>query len=138
MADYAVIGLGKFGYFVAKFLADLGQNVVAVDSDDEKVRDVKSFVSKSVTADAKMPGVLQKLDVRKMHAVLVCFDESLGESVIITHILSELSVRNIICVVANEEHEEVLQKMGATEIIFPHRQAAFSLVQSLSDSYREE
>jgi trk system potassium uptake protein TrkA len=78
-----------------------------------------------------MPGALHKLGVGKMDAALVCFHEKLAESVIVTHILTRLRVRNIICLVADEKHEKILQKLGATEVIFPERNAAFAIVQSL-------
>ncbi len=40
METYAVVGLGKFGFHVAKGLAQQGVSVIAVDLDEEQVRDI--------------------------------------------------------------------------------------------------
>lgn len=131
MANYAVIGLEKFGYFVARFLSERGEKVLAIDFEETRVDRVKTFVDKAVLLDARNPGVLDELGIRKMDAVMVCFNDKLEESAIITHILTELGVDNIICLAANEKHEKIMQILGASRIIFPERQAALSLVESL-------
>ena len=38
MKAVAVIGLGKFGFYIAKSLSKLNITVIAVDSDEEKVQ----------------------------------------------------------------------------------------------------
>ena len=41
MKPVAVIGLGKFGFYIAKSLAKLNTEIIAVDSDMEKVQQKK-------------------------------------------------------------------------------------------------
>ena len=57
--QYAVLGLGRFGSSVALTLADAGCEVLAVDTDEEKVQELADHVTYAVTADATEPGVLE-------------------------------------------------------------------------------
>ena len=49
--QFAVIGLGRFGLAVCKELQDAGSQVLAVDIDEEKVREVAGFVSQAIVAN---------------------------------------------------------------------------------------
>ena len=44
MKPIAVIGLGKFGFYVAKSLSKLNIEVIAVDSDENKVQEISQFI----------------------------------------------------------------------------------------------
>lgn len=131
MANYAVIGLEKFGYFVTRSLSERGERVLAIGFDETSVDRVRPFVETAMIVDSGNPGVLRELGFQKMDVVLVCLNEKFVESVIITHILTECRVPKIICLATSENQEKILQKIGATEVIFPERLAAFSLVQAL-------
>ena len=43
--QYAVIGLGKFGFAVATTLAQAGKEVLAVDKDPELVQEIADLVA---------------------------------------------------------------------------------------------
>ena len=43
--QYAVIGLGKFGFSVATTLAQAGKEVLAVDKDAEPVQEIADLVT---------------------------------------------------------------------------------------------
>lgn len=43
MKEYAVIGLGSFGFNIAKKLASIGNKVLAVDVNPEKVDEIKTL-----------------------------------------------------------------------------------------------
>ncbi|HEX5710763.1 MAG TPA: NAD-binding protein, partial [Sulfuricurvum sp.] len=49
---YAVIGLGKFGFHVAKGLAQQGESVIAIDNDEEKIRDISEYVQDAIMLDS--------------------------------------------------------------------------------------
>lgn len=53
MKNYAVIGLGNFGFNIAKKLVEYGNNVLAIDIAEERVQEIKSFVHDVVIGDAK-------------------------------------------------------------------------------------
>ena len=51
--QYVVIGLGRFGSSVARTLHSLGNEVLAIDSDDETIQKISESVTHAVQADAK-------------------------------------------------------------------------------------
>ena len=59
MKDIAVIGLGNFGFSIAREYATEGGNVLAIDINDEKVQEVSDFVTYAVRADVTEPEVIK-------------------------------------------------------------------------------
>ncbi len=49
--NYAVLGLGKFGFNVAKGLAQQGLSVIAIDQDEDQVREINEFVQDAIILD---------------------------------------------------------------------------------------
>ncbi len=46
--------------------------------------------------------------------------------------LKELGVKNVIVKAINDDHKKVLEKVGATKVIFPEREMAVKLAQSIT------
>jgi len=53
--QFAVIGLGRFGMSVARTLSELGQEVFAIDVDEDKVQRIAPVVTHAVVADVSRP-----------------------------------------------------------------------------------
>jgi len=132
MKRFAVIGLGNFGFHVAKTLYQEGHDVLGVDKDKEKVQRVREFVTQALMIDAINKENLKTLDLGKMDAVIVSTGEMISHSILITLYLKELGVEKILVKAVNEDHGNVLEKIGAFETIFPERDTAIKLAKSLS------
>ena len=72
--QYAVMGLGRFGTAVALGLAESGNEVTAVDSNEERVQAVADVVTYSAVADVTKKGVCESLGIG--NAASVCFSAS--------------------------------------------------------------
>ena len=59
--SYVVIGMGRFGTSVAERLYELGNEVLAIDTDPDKVQRMESKVTCAVVADARDEEVLRSL-----------------------------------------------------------------------------
>ena len=59
--SYVVIGMGRFGSSVAERLYELGNEVLAIDTDPDKVQRMESKVTCAVVADARDEEVLRSL-----------------------------------------------------------------------------
>ena len=46
--QFLVLGLGRFGASLAKTLCDLGQEVLAVDADEELVNNIAPYVTQAM------------------------------------------------------------------------------------------
>jgi trk system potassium uptake protein TrkA len=52
MKQFAVIGIGRFGYSVVGKLVELGYQVLAIDEDDEAINDIEDIATQAVVLDA--------------------------------------------------------------------------------------
>ena len=131
MKRVVVIGLGIFGFNVAKDLYENGMEVIAVDKDKEVVQRIKDFSTKAVLADGTDKEVMESIGIQEDDIVIISFGENLAASTLITLHLKEMKVRNIIVKAPNEDHKHVLEKVGATEVIIPEREMADKVAKSI-------
>ena len=132
MKSYMVIGLGRFGTEAAKKLCELGCQVLAMDVSSELVQQVSGYVTHAVVANAQDKEVLRALGAKDFDCAIVCIGGSLADSVLATMNLKELGVAHIVCKAHDETHREVLQKLGADQVVIPEQENAARLARSLS------
>ncbi|RLA94087.1 MAG: TrkA family potassium uptake protein [Deltaproteobacteria bacterium] len=128
---FGVIGLGNFGSTVAKALFEAGHDVVVLDRDRDRVQAMQRYATQAVIADATQKEILEELALDKMDAVIVSLGKDLSASVLVTLYLRDLKVKKIVVKIASEDHGRVLDRVGATEIVFPEKDMALRLAQSL-------
>ena len=128
---FCVIGLGNFGYHVVATLNDAGHEVVAIDLNKDKVQAVKDSCSYAILGDATNREFLDSQGLREMDAVVVSTGERSHLSTLITLYLKELKVRRILVKAINEDHGRILERVGATDIIFPEKDMAKRIAHSL-------
>jgi trk system potassium uptake protein TrkA len=131
MKRVVVIGLGIFGFNIAKDLYENGIEVVAIDKNKEVIQKIKGFSTKAVLADGTDKEVIESIGIQPDDVVIVSFGEDLAASTLITLHLKEIKVKNIIVKAPNEDHKHVLEKVGATEVIIPERAMADKVAKSL-------
>jgi trk system potassium uptake protein TrkA len=131
MRRVVVIGLGIFGFNIAKDLYENGIEVIAVDKDKEVIQKIKDFSTKAVLADGTDKQVMESIGIQEDDIVIISFGENLAASTLITLHLKEKKVRNIIVKAPNEDHKRVLEKVGATEVIIPEREMADKVAKSI-------
>lgn len=132
MKSFAVIGLGRFGSNLAKTLSDLGFEVLGVDEKPEAVARVCEDITHAVTGDAKDEHVLQSLGIRNFDCVVVAMSTDMQSSILVTLMLKEMGVKEVVAKASSDLHARVLQKVGADKVVFPERDMGARLAQSLS------
>lgn len=133
MGQYAVIGLGNFGYQVATLLYDKGNDVLAIDRDESKIQRIKDRVTQAVVANVTKKEALAQLITSDIDVVVVSLGDRIEASIMTTLYLKELEVKNIIVKASSDEQAKVLNMVGATEIIFPEREIANKLANTLAN-----
>ena len=131
MKRVVVIGLGIFGFNIAKDLYENGFEVVAIDKNKEVIQKIRDFSTKAVLADGTDKEVIESIGIQPDDVVIVSFGEDLAASTLITLHLKEMKVKHIIVKAPNEDHKHVLEKVGATEVIIPEREMADKVARSL-------
>lgn len=132
MKKFCVIGLGNFGFNVATTLAEEGHEVLAIDRNTKKVQRVQDHVDCAIVGDAANKDVLEAQGIGDMDAVVVSTGDNQHQATMITHYLKELNVPRIIVKVTGEDHGEVIETLGATDVVIPERDMARRLAQNIS------
>ncbi|WP_240375031.1 potassium channel family protein [Bacillus piscicola] len=119
--QFAVIGLGRFGGSICRALASEGMDVLAIDLDEEKVKEYASIVTQAAIADTTDEKALKGLGIRNFDHVIVAIGDNIQASILTTLILDEMDVRHITVKAQNDYHEKVLRRIGADEVVHPER-----------------
>lgn len=135
MKTFLVIGLGRFGTAVASELCVLGNEVLAMDTQEELVQAAAPHVTHAVTADARDPEVLKALSARNFDCAVVAVGGDIGNSALITLNLKEQGVKKVVCKAASHTHRKVLEKIGADRVVFPEHEMGNKLAHALSNAH---
>jgi trk system potassium uptake protein len=118
-----VVGLGQFGHALARALA-AECDVLALDSDEERVNAIADSVQRALIVDARDFSVLRQMVNSEFDEAIVSLGESLEASILCTLHLKRLGIRSIRAKAVSEDHATILRSLGATETIFPERETA--------------
>jgi trk system potassium uptake protein TrkA len=131
MRRFVVIGLGKFGSEVARTLFARGHEVVGIDSDPQRVQDLRDHCTRPVTTDSTEQENLRALDLAGADAAVVSLGERMDASILVTLYLKELGLRKIVVKAVSEDHGKILSLIGATAVVLPERDTAQRLARAL-------
>jgi len=120
-----VIGLGQFGTHLARALVKMGCEVLAVDRHEKRVEAVRDEVHHAVIGDARSQEMLESVVPSTIEEVVICLGETnLEPSILCALHLKRMGIERIRSTAANDDHAQILRAVGATETIFPERDAA--------------
>jgi trk system potassium uptake protein TrkA len=131
MKRVVVVGLGIFGFNIAKDLYENGFEVLAIDKNKEIVQKIRDLSTKAILADGTDKEVMESIGIQEDDVVIVSFGEDLAAATLLTLHLKEMKVKRIIVKAPNEDHKRVLEKVGATEVIIPEKEMADRVAKSL-------
>lgn len=132
MKSYVVIGLGRFGTELATRLYDSGEEVMVIDTDEQQIDKIADRVTRAVAADARDLDVLRKLGVENFDRAVIAVGTDLAASALITMNLKTLNVPFIMCKAHDDTYREILERLGADQVIIPEREVADKLALSLT------
>lgn len=95
MKQFAVIGLGHFGYALALELMEQGAQVIAVDTDAQHVEAIKDMVTYAVTLDAGDEAALRAASIHEVDAAIVCIGDNIEANLLSTVLLKKIGVKKI-------------------------------------------
>lgn len=132
LEKFCVIGLGRFGYHVATTLALHGHEVLAVDSNDGIIHSIRDHVTQAICMQVTDEESLRAIGIAGFDTVIVAVGENFAQSVLITALLKhKLHIRTVLVRSVSPIHHDILELIGADEIISPERQVAMRLAERL-------
>lgn len=132
--SYAVFGLGRYGFSVAKELVHNGVEVLAVDADETIVNSASADIPFCKCADVTDLEVIKQLGISNMDVVIIAMANNLEASVMALMLCKEVGVRTVIVKCANEVHKKILSKVGADKVVFPECESGIRLAKNLLSS----
>ena len=130
---YGIVGLGRFGYALAMELATSGADLVALDRDEEKVRELRDYTENAYVVKSLDKKSLSETGIQNCDVAVVCIGEQMDTSILTTLNLVSLGVPAVIAKATSLEHGEILEKLGA-EVVYPERDMAIRLAHRLETS----
>lgn len=128
---YVVIGLGKFGFHVAKGLAQQGEIVIAIDNDEDKIRDISEYVQDAIMLDSSDPRALKEAGISDADVAIVSIGEHLEASILTVMALKEIGIETVVAKAITQVHGQILSKLGAAKVIYPEMESAKKLVKKI-------
>lgn len=119
--SFVIIGLGRFGGSICRTLVESGQEVLAIDSSEDRVNEYMNIATHAVVANAQDEMTLRSLGIRNFDHVIVAIGEDIQASILVTLMVKEMGVPNILAKAQNEYHARVLEKIGADRVVHPER-----------------
>lgn len=132
--QFIVIGLGRFGTSVAETLYALGNDVLAVDIDEERVQSIADRVTHAVQVDANDEASLRALGIGNFDVAIISIGSDIQANILSTLLVKEMNVKHIITKANNAMHAKVLYKIGANRVIFPERDMGIRVAHNLCSS----
>lgn len=127
-----VIGLGRFGTAAARELMALGHEVLAVDDSEEKVNEIAPDVTHAVELDASDEQALRDAGAGDFEHAIVAISSNTEASIFATMALKNLGVRNVVAKAATNLHGKILERVGASRVVYPEREMGQRVAHSFS------
>jgi trk system potassium uptake protein TrkA len=128
---YAVIGLGEFGGSAAVGLFRKGAEVIAVDTDMDRVNSVKDEVSLAIRLNATHEDALKSHGLGEVDVLIAAIGNNFEAQVLVVIHAKQHGIKKIIARATTADHIRVLQAVGADEVFNPEETAAHWMVQRL-------
>lgn len=132
--SYAVLGLGRYGYAVAKELVESGAEVLVVDSNEELINNVVSEFPLCKCADITDADAIEQLGISNIDTVIIAVASHLETSVMATTLCKDMGVKTVITKCSNEMQCRILSKVGADKVVLPEYESGIRLAKNLLSS----
>ena len=138
MKTIAVMGLGKFGFYIAKNLSRQDYQVIAVDNNEQRVEEISEHLDDAYILDSTNKSALEEAGIVNLDTVIVSIGENIEASILTVMALKDLGNNNIIAKAITTTHGEILTKIGVNKVIHPEKIAGRMLVNSLVENINVE
>lgn len=125
-----IIGLGRFGMALAKRLCELGKEVLIIDQNESKIREVRKYTQYAFVAENLTREALEEAGIQNCELVVVCIGEKIDVSILATLNVVSLGVPKVIAKAISYEQGCVLEKIGA-EVVYPENDMAMRLAKRI-------
>ena len=130
----AVIGMGRFGSSVARTFFQIGYEVLAIDRSEDRISFANSnhIATQAIQLDATDPIALKQAGLGSFGVVVIGIGNYFAESVLATLNVKGLGCPRVIAKAVSTIHGEVLEKVGADQVVYPEAEMGRTLALRLT------
>ncbi len=130
--EYIVIGLGRFGNSIARQLEANGCTVLAIDRNEQRIRQIAEYVTLAMCLDVSNEESLEEIGGRNFDGAIISIGHSLDASVLATIWAKEQGIGQVIAKAYDEMQGKILTKIGADKIVYPEKEIGVQLANDLA------
>lgn len=124
MKSILLIGMSRFGSFLARQLHELGHQIMAVDRDETRINEILPLVTDAQIGDSTNEAFLRSLGINNYDVCIVAIGGDFQSSLETTSLLKELGGKLVVSRADRDVQAKFLLKNGADEVINPEKQIA--------------
>ena len=114
--SYGIVGLGRFGYALAKEMAGLEADLLILDKNEEKVREIREYTENALVIKNLDKGSLLETGIQNCDVAIVCIGEQMDISILTTLNLVSLGIPEVIASATSTEHGQILEDESIAEV----------------------
>lgn len=131
--SYGIVGLGRFGTALATQLAQSGCELLVLDRDEEKIREMRELTDNAYVVSNLEKKTLQDTGIQNCDVAVVCIGSHIDASILTTLNLVSMGIPTVIAKATSADHGAILEKLGA-QVVYPERDMAVRLANRLENA----
>ena len=124
MKSVLLVGLGRFGRYVAQTLNDLGDEVLAIDRDEARVNSALKYVTNAQIGNSSSERFIESLGVRNFDLCIVTIGDDFQSSLETTSLLKDYGAPFVLARATDDSHAKFLLRNGADDVVYLEKQMA--------------
>lgn len=124
MKSVLIVGMGRFGRHMAKKFLEQGDEVLAIEKNEERADSVLSYVRNLQIGDATDEEYMKSVGVSNFDICVVAVGDNFQAALEITVIMKDLGAEFILARAARDVHKKLLLRNGADYVVYAERETA--------------
>lgn len=124
MKSVLIIGLGRFGLHMAETLIANGNEVLAVDSREDRADAAVGNIQQIIIGDATDERFMETLGISDFDLAVIAIGENFQTVLEITVLLKDLGCKYIVARATKNVHKKLLLRNGADYVSYAEREVA--------------
>ncbi len=124
MKQILIIGLGRFGRHMAQKLLERGNEVLAIDIEEERADAAVGMINQILIGDATDERFMSSVGVSDFDLAVIAIGENFQTVLEITVLLKDLNCKYIVARATRDVHRKLLLRNGADYVSYAEREVA--------------
>jgi trk system potassium uptake protein TrkA len=134
MKQFAIIGVDSFAKSLLEELISVDCEILLIDKNRDIIDLYKDKVTEAYIADVMNEETLKRMIPSDIDGVIIDLGSNIEGAILVTNYLKKMGIKNVHIKVNSERHGEILEIIGADNVIYSDQEAAKRLTPMLLTS----